>query len=343
MWKIGDLRIEEPVVLGPMSGYTFSSYRDFMMPFGVGLAYTEMISAMGLIHNQARTDAFIKFRKNGVTGVQLFGNDPEAMAQGAVKALESNPDIDLLDVNMGCPVPKVTRNGSGSALMKDPVKCGEIVRAMKHAVDVPITAKIRLGWSSQSMNYRDVIDELVSADVDAITVHARTTKENYTGKPHYDMLEGLGGEIPVPLVVSGNIYAPEDAVNAMRMTGAEGVMVARGGVGNPNLITQINDMIRTGRAGPNPTVHQQIVWCERLADMMIEDLGEERAMKKIRSIAPKFVIGIQHCHEYRLSLAHDFSTKEELMVHLDGIDAEVGDERILYYGRAETPFRTDGQ
>ena len=335
--------MDERVVLGPMSGYTFTSYRDFMRPFGVGLAYTEMISAMGLVHNQQRTDAFIKFRRNGVTGVQLFGNDPEALALGAEKALETNPDIDLFDVNMGCPVPKVTRNGSGSALMKDPVKCGEIVRAMKHAVDVPVTAKIRLGWSSQSINFREVMDELVSADVDAVTVHARTTKENYTGKPHYDLLEGLGKEIPVPLIVSGNIYSPDDAVSAMGLTDAQGVMVARGGVGNPYLVTQINDMLETGSAGPNPTVHQQILWCIQLADMMIAELGEERAMKKIRSIAPKFVIGIQNCHGYRLSLAHDFSTRDRLLEHLESIDSEVGDHRILYYGRAESPFRTDGQ
>ena len=119
-------------------------------------------------------------------------------------------------------------------------------------------------------------------------------------------------------------------------------MVARGGVGNPYLVTQINDLIRDGKAGENPDVHQQIIWCEQLADMMIAELGEERAMKKIRCIAPKFVIGIQNCHGYRLSLAHDFSTKAELMEHLEKIDAEVGDHRILYYSRAESPFRTDG-
>ncbi|MBQ7405381.1 MAG: tRNA-dihydrouridine synthase [Candidatus Methanomethylophilaceae archaeon] len=333
MWRIGDLEIDGGVVLGPMSGFTFASYRDFMKPFGVAVSVSEMVSGMGLVYGQDRTARYLEFGQERPMGIQLFGSKPDAMAEAAVKALEARPTIDFFDFNMGCPVPKVIRNGAGSALMKDPAACGRIIRSMKSAVDVPITVKMRLGWDSESINFKEIIDEVVSAGADAVTIHARTKEERYTGTPHYDLIEGLQSEIPVPLIVSGNIYSLDDAINAMNITGATAVMVARGGIGNPFLVTQIDRYLRTGEALPNPTVSQQVEWCLQLMDMVLEEKGEVMGMSKLRSIVPKFVAGCWNCREYRRDIARHASDKESMVRILMQAEAEMGDKRIYSYGK----------
>ena len=185
MWKVGDLSIDGRVVLGPMSGYTSEAYRLFMKPFGTALSYTEMVSDSAMMHNP-RSDEYLMYGSCPFTGTQVFGSDPERMAVAAKECLRRNPNTDLFDVNMGCPVEKVVRRGAGSALMTDPARCGEIVRRVKRQTGIPVTAKIRLGQGADSMNFREVIAELEAAEVDAVTVHARTRKERYAGIPHYD-------------------------------------------------------------------------------------------------------------------------------------------------------------
>ena len=328
MWRIGDIELEGRVVLGPMSGVTSRCYRDFMKPFGVAVSVTEMTSDMGIIHGVRRTDDYIQFERNYPTGVQLFGHDPECMADAAEAALRSNPNVDFFDVNMGCPVKKVLRSHSGSYLMKFPKRCGEIIRAMKRRVDVPVTAKIRLGWDSDSINFREVIGELVSADADAIALHLRTKEEKYAGTPHYDLAEGLQKEIPVPLIVSGNIYSVDDAVRAREVTGAEGIMVARGGVGNPFLVTQIDRFFRTGERLQNPTVSQQIDWCLELADRIYADRREDIATGLMRGFAPKFISGCHKCREYRFRLATEIVDRPSMESLLDEIRERMGGERI---------------
>ncbi len=213
MWKIGDIPVEGKVILGPMSGFTFASYRDFMKPFGVAVSVTELTSSAGVIHDSERTGSmYVGFGPNYPTGLQLFGSGPEEIAEAASIAMRMNPNISFFDINMGCPVPKVLRSGSGSALMADPGRCGEIVRAVRKATGMPVTIKTRLGKSMESINFREVLDETVSAGADVVAVHARTVRERYAGRPHYDLLEGLQKELPVPLIVSGNIYSLEDAI-----------------------------------------------------------------------------------------------------------------------------------
>ena len=332
-WKIGDISVDGPVVSGPMSGYTSRSYRDFMKPFGVAVSMTEMTSAVGILNSDAKTGDYVMFDKNYPTGLQLFGHSADDIAEAAAKALKWNPNIDFFDINMGCPVHKILRSGAGSVLMKDPVLCGRIVKRVKEMTGRPVTAKIRLGSDLNHMNYKDVIRELESSDVDAITVHARTKDQNYSGYPHYDVIEGLQKEMSVPLIVSGNIYSLEDAVDAIGITGATGVMVARGGVGNPFLCTQIDEYFRSGKKLENPTVHQQIEWCIQLTDMLIDEKGEDCAIRKLRSIAPKFVSGCHRCREYRLRLATETVDRAHLVSILQEIDGKMGLEQINMDGR----------
>lgn len=333
MWKIGDIGIEGRVVLGPMSGFTSRAYRDFMKPFGVAVSITEMASATGVLHGMGKTGPYIRFEGNYPTGVQLFGGDPDTLASAAEKALEVNPEIAFFDVNMGCPVAKVVRNQAGSFLMKEPGRCAEIVRKMKSKVDVPVTAKIRLGWSAGTVNFREIIPLLEEAGADAVMLHARTREERYAGEPHYDMVEGLRKEMSVPLVISGNIYSLNDAIRAAEITGAEGIMAARGAVGNPYLITQIDRYFRTGERLPNPTVSQQVEWCKRFSDAIIEESGDEVGIRRLRAYAPRFIAGCHGCREYRKRLATETYNREALFGILDEIDSLMGDDRIFTEGR----------
>ena len=302
MWKLGNFEIKGKVVLAPMAGITSAGYRKYLNSFGVDLAVTEMVSDMGLIYQNKETESYVVYEKDDViTGVQLFGSQPENIARAALIALKLNPNIDFFDVNMGCPVPKVTKTGAGSSLMLNPKLAGEIIRALKKVTDKPITAKIRLGYNE--VNFKDVIKELENGGVDAIGIHARTRKELYAGEPHFDLLKDLRKEMHVPLIVSGNIYTLDDAINALNITGADAVMVARGGVGNPFLIKQIKTYFETGERLPNPSFLEQCDYCLKLAESLIEEKGELTAMRIYRGIAPKFFSGFPNSRTLRTVLA----------------------------------------
>ncbi len=336
MWKIGNLNIDGQAVLGPMSGYTSAAYREFMRPFGVSLSFTEMISDKGVIFGDKETKRFLSFQHTHPTGIQLFGSNPDEIAKAAELSMTQNPDIDLIDVNMGCPVKKIIRGGSGSALMKDPMKCGDIIRKIKEKVNVPVTAKIRLGIARNNMNFREIIGELTDADVDAISLHVRTQDEHYAGIPDYEIVRDLQSEMSVPLIISGNIYSVESAAHASEITGAAAVMVARGGVGNPYLVTQIDNYFRTGKVLQNPTINEQIDWCLQLTDMIINEFGEETGIRKMRSYAPKFISGCFGSKVYRNKLATETYDKECLIQNLEKIREKIGDRRI--YARKYDEF-----
>ena len=321
MWKLGKFVIEGKVVLAPMAGITSEGYRKYLNTFGVDVCVSEMVSDMGLIYQNKETESYVKYQKDKtLTGVQLFGAKPENLAKAASRALELNPDIDFFDVNMGCPVPKVTKTGAGSALMLNPKLCGEIIKAIKSVTDKPVTAKIRLGYNE--VNFLDVIKELENGGVDAIGIHARTRKELYMGEPHFDILKDLRSKMKVPLMVSGNIYTLDDAINALEITGADAVMVARGGMGNPYLIKQIKTYFETGERLPNPSFLEQCEYCLELAKSMCEEKGELTAMRIYRGIAPKFFSGFANSRVLRTVLATSLTNYQSLVNILDEFKKE---------------------
>ena len=333
MWKIGDIEIEGRVVLAPMAGVTSSGYREFNHPFGVAVSVSEMVSDMGLIYDNKQTNQYVLFNKLFPTGLQLFGSSPETMAKAAKIAQNANKNIDFFDINMGCPVPKVTNSGAGSALMKNPQLCGEIIRAVKEATGLPVTAKIRLGWDNRTINYLEVIEELEKAGVAAIAIHARTKKELYTGEPHFDLLKDLRNKMNVPLIVSGNIFALDDAIKAVELTKADAVMVARGAMGNPFLIKQIDTYFRSGERLENPSLKEQISWCLELADYLIKEKGEILAMRIYRSIAPRFFMGFPNCKKYRTRLVTELVDRDSLVKILHGIEEENVKQINIVYDR----------
>ena len=292
MFKVGNIEINSKIVLAPMAGISSFGYRKFMSQFGLGYVVTEMISDMGLIYRNKETSSYLKFDRGDIpTCVQLFGSDPDNMAK-AVKIAESlNPNIDFFDINMGCPVNKVIKTGAGSALMNNPKLCGDIVRAMKKVIDKPITVKIRLGVDSKHLTFKEVIKEVSKAGASLVCIHPRTTKELYSGKPHWDLVKNLRDEMDIPLLVSGNINTIEDALKAMEITHADGVMIARGGVGNPKLITNLNHYFKGEELEKTSLEEQEKLARELLLDL-IEEKGEVVASRVARGIITKFFDGV---------------------------------------------------
>ncbi len=317
MFKLGKLEINNKVVLAPMAGITSSGYRKFMSSFKPGFMVTEMVSDMGLIYDNEETKTYAMFEKSEIpVGVQLFGNSPENLAKAALICENLNPYIDFYDVNMGCPVPKVTKSGAGSALMANPLLCGQIVKAIKEATHKPVTVKIRLGNGSDKDKFIEVINEVQKAGADLIAIHPRSAKEMYGGKPHWELIKNLKNKVNVPLVVSGNIYTVDDAKNALEITGADAVMVARGGVGNPTLISNINKYLNNEEID-KPSLVEQIKYCKQLALLLIEEKGENKAMRVYRGIATKFFDGFPNSKTLKCRLSTELNTIDDLNKILD--------------------------
>ena len=313
MFTIGNVEIESKVILAPMAGVTSLAYRNFMKPFGVGLTVTEMVSDCGLIYENKKTLEYIKTTElERPIAIQLFGNDSETIIKAMKIVEKENQNFDFFDINLGCPVPKVTKAGSGSALLKNPAKLGQMFKEICASTTKPVTAKIRLGWSDDSINFLENIKTLEEAGIAAIGIHARTTAQSYSGKPRYELLKNLRDKMSVPLFVSGDIYTLEDAIKALEITKADAVMVARGGVGNPQLVKQIDYYFKTGERLPNSTLEENIQYLRDFADMLIEEKGEYKAMSVLRGIAPKFLDGFPGMKPFKNMLAQSLTTKASL-------------------------------
>ena len=320
MFKIGNIEIKGKVVLAPMAGVTSLAYRNFMKPFGVDLVVSEMVSDCGLIYENKKTLDYIKTTElERPVAIQLFGNDSETIIKAIKICEKENPNIDIFDVNLGCPVPKVTKAGSGSALLKNPAKLKEMFTKICVSTSKPVTAKIRLGYSEDSINFMENIKALEEAGIAAIGIHARTTTQMYAGKARYELLKNLREKMSVPLMVSGDIYSLDAAINALTITKADAVMVARGGVGNPQLVRQIHHYYEIGERLPNSTLEENKKYLLEFADMLIEEKGEYRAMSILRGIAPKFLDGFPGMKPNKNMLAQSLTTKASLIRILDAI------------------------
>lgn len=319
MNKIGDIEIKGKVILGPMAGVSSLAYREFMKPFGVALSYSEMISDCGIDYGNVKTLSYLATsKKDRPVGLQLFGFDKGNMVK-AIGILEENANYDILDINLGCPVHKVTKTGAGSAWLKNPPSLYEMMRGVVEASHKPVTAKIRLGWDEEHINVFEVVEVLEKAGVKMITIHARTTSQLYSGEPNFESIRDLRGKMNIPLCVSGNIFTPKDALKAMKITGADFVMVARGGLGNPRLITNINLALEGKEMLPPPTVVEQCVWAEEFSLKLIDQFGERQAMMMLRGLAPHFFKGFEGYKKVRANISMTINSKEDLLNIYKGI------------------------
>lgn len=312
MFKIGDIEIKNRIILAPMAGITSLGYRKFMSQFNLGYVVTEMVSDMGLIYGNEETKTYVNFKKSELpTCVQLFGSNPETLAKASKIALELNPNIDFFDINMGCPVKKVTSTGAGSSLLNNPKLCGEIVKAVKEASGLSVTVKIRLGFDKDHITFKKVINEVTNAGCDLVTIHPRTAKEMYGGTPHWDLVKDLRKEMSIPLLVSGNIYSVEDAIKAMEITGADGVMLARGAVGNPLLVKNLNHYFNNEDMD-STCFNEQAEYCKELVKDLIEEKGEFVAMRVSRGIITKFFDGFKNSKKLKNRLSTELVKYSDL-------------------------------
>ncbi len=321
MLKFGNITTDSIVLLAPMAGITNIAYREFCVPFGVGVSYTEMVSDCGLIYQNKETYKYLEISENEhPVGVQLFGASKETLLKALDIIKKEGIKCDFIDVNLGCPVPKVTRTGAGSAWLSRVDELHEMMKSLVLASDVPITAKIRVGWDENSINVNKVVEALESAGVAMIAIHPRTRSQLYMGKANYDLIKDLGARMRVPLVISGDIFTLEDAIEKMQISKAKGIMVARGALGNPYLITQINHYYKTGEKLPNPNLVDQVKMLLSYANKLISLKGEVIAIKELRGIAPHFFKGYQNTKKIRSSLATEMKSFADLVSILECIE-----------------------
>lgn len=282
-----------------MAGATDKIFRKICGDFGAAMCVTEMVSSRAMLYNYKKTNELVDIAEDHhPIGIQIFGDDPFIMAKAAEKALESKPDF--IDVNMGCPVPKVAGNNCGSALMKKPDLCGRIVAAMKHAVDVPITVKIRKGWDENSVNAVEVAKICEDAGVDAICVHGRTRAQMYQPSADWSIIKSVKDAVRVPVIGNGDVTGAQSACNMINQTGCDMVMVGRAALGNPWIFYEINSYLNEScRIMPGPSVSQRIIVIKKHIESMCEYKGETRAMREARKHVAWYLHGMNGAAEFR--------------------------------------------
>ena len=291
--NIGGVPLKSHAVLAPMAGVSDRAYRELCVRFGAAYCVSEMVSSKALSFNSKKSEELMEISDlERPCGIQIFGDDPKCMADAAKHALENKPDI--IDINMGCPAPKISSNGSGSALMKNPRLCGEIVKAVTAVTDIPVTVKIRKGWDDDSVNAVEVAKICESAGAAAITVHGRTRQQYYKPPVDYDIIRAVRESVSVPVIANGDIDSAERAKEVMDITGCDLVMIGRATLGNPWIFSQINAFLEN----PNVKIHTPDLE-ERLGVMivhigkMVEYKGEHMAMLQARKLVVGYFKGMK--------------------------------------------------
>lgn len=291
--NIGGVPLKSHAVLAPMAGVSDRAYRELCVRFGAAYCVSEMVSSKALSFNSKKSEELMEISDlERPCGIQIFGDDPKCMADAAKHALENKPDI--IDINMGCPAPKISSNGSGSALMKNPRLCGEIVKAVTAVTDIPVTVKIRKGWDDDSVNAVEVAKICESAGAAAITVHGRTRQQYYKPPVDYDIIKAVRESVSVPVIANGDIDSAERAKEVMDITGCDLVMIGRATLGNPWIFSQINAYLEN----PNVKIHTPDLE-ERLGVMiehigkMVEYKGEHMAMLQARKLVVGYFKGMK--------------------------------------------------
>lgn len=310
-WHIGNVEIQNRMVLAPMAGISNSAYRRIVKEMGVGLIYAEMVSDKAICFDNAKTYDLLKMRQEERPIVQqIFGSDKESFVLAA-KKIEETMHPDIIDINMGCPVPKVAiRAQAGSALLKDPDKIYDIVKSVKEAVKVPVTVKIRSGWDENHINACEVAKKCEQAGAAAIAVHARTRSQGYSGLADWSIIKAVKESVSIPVIGNGDVTTPEDFKKMLEETGCDAVMIGRGALGNPWIFREIEEYMKTGTVKTHPTFKDKLEMIKKHYELLLEDKNEKLALLEIRTHAIWYLKGMPNSAEIKNSICSSKSSKE---------------------------------
>ena len=311
--KIKDIEFENNIFLAPMAGIADRAFRELCINYGAGYTVTEMVSSKGLTMGDKKSKELLTLGEiENPAGAQIFGDDPEIMAQAAKKCLEFHPDI--IDINMGCPAPKIAMNGGGASLMKNPKLAGEIVKAVSDAVDIPVTVKIRKGWDDESITAVELAQIAEKNGASAITVHGRTRMQMYSGKVDYDIIAKVKKAVDIPVIANGDITDEQSAAIMLEKTNADAIMIGRGALGNPWIFRRINAYLSECRVLPDVSTNEKMAVMLKHIQKIIEYKGEYTAMREARHHAAYYTKGIRGGAALRkeISTFEHFEQLEEL-------------------------------
>ncbi|MDD7714268.1 MAG: tRNA dihydrouridine synthase DusB [Lachnobacterium sp.] len=314
--KIGSVTLPNNLILAPMAGVTDLPFRLLCKEQGAGLLCMEMVSAKAILYKNRNTESLLEIdpRENPVS-LQLFGSDPEIISTIAHQ-IEERP-FDILDLNMGCPVPKIVNNGEGSALMKNPKLAGEIIRRTVRAIDKPVTVKIRKGFDDEHINAVEMAKIAEDAGAAAVAVHGRTREQFYSGRADWDIIRQVKEAVSIPVIGNGDLLTAEDVIAMEEQTGCDGFMIARGAQGNPWIFRQILHYFETGEHLAKPTIEEVTQMILRHARMMLEFKGEYIGIREIRKHAAWYTAGYPNSARLRVAInnVESFEALEELLMN----------------------------
>ncbi len=317
--RIANIEFQNHVFLAPMAGITDIAFRELCSELGCGLLYTEMVSAKGLYYGSSNTESLMRISDlEKPVAIQIFGNDPKIMAS-ACEIFNTRDDICMVDVNMGCPVPKIVKNGEGSALMKNPKLAAEIIKEMKKVSTKPVTVKFRKGFDSNNVNAVEFAKYMEDAGIDAIAVHGRTREQMYEGKADWDIIRAVKENVKVPVIGNGDVFSPQDAMRIKKITNCDAIMVARGAMGNPWIFRQIMQAIN-GEEVIYPTGVEKIEMCLRHLDLAVKYYNEIKAVREMRKHTGWYVKGLSNCAEIKNQINSKKSHEEVKTVLLGYIE-----------------------
>ena len=308
--RIGNLEVERPIALGPMAGVTDWAFRTICAQMGANITVTEMVSSRALVYKDKKSAALLRKNEGSLCGAQIFGNDPAIMAEAAVLALEIS-GCDFLDINMGCPMPKIANSGDGCGLMRTPELAGSIVEAVKKAVSVPVTVKCRLGWDKGNINVLDFAKRMEGSGADMITVHGRTRAQLYSGVADWDMITKVKKELLIPVIANGDIIDGETAVKCLKRTGADGVMIGRSSFGDPWVFAQVKAALAGEPIPERPCLKDRIAVAVRQFELSEQDHGEHIACLEARKHFAWYLRGVRNASYYK-NVISSMSTMEDI-------------------------------
>ena len=315
--RIGNLEVNNPVALGPMAGVTDWAFRTICAELGANITITEMVSSRALVYKDKKSAALLRKNEGGLCGAQIFGNDPAIMAEGAQLALEIS-GCDFIDINMGCPMPKIANNGDGCGLMRTPELAGEIVKAVANAVDVPVTIKCRLGWDKGSINVPDFAKRMEDNGAAMLTVHGRTRSMLYSGVADWDMIAKVKQQSSIPVIANGDVVDGQTARKCLNWTKADGVMIGRATFGNPWVFADVQETFAGNVEYQRPVLSERVDVAVRQFELALEDKGEHIACLEARKHFAWYLRGVAYASYYKEQIS-SIQKMEDIYRIADGI------------------------